>query len=101
MTSKQKPERGDIWLVRFPFTDLRTTKLRPAIVISVFGDDVIVIGVFSRVPPGPLRDTWVLIPEKASYFAQTGLKKSSLVKAEKIAVIHRSVLYRRLGSIPA
>jgi mRNA interferase MazF len=88
-------------VVRFPFTDLHTTKLRPAIVISAFGEDVIVVGVFSRVLPGPLRDTWLLIPERASYFAQTGLKKSSLVKAEKIAIIHRSVLYRKIGSVPA
>ncbi|GAG24394.1 unnamed protein product, partial [marine sediment metagenome] len=28
-----RPERGEVWLVRFPFTDLTSTKLRPALVL--------------------------------------------------------------------
>ncbi|MGA7874882.1 MAG: hypothetical protein WCA08_04405 [Desulfoferrobacter sp.] len=44
----RRPERGEIWLVRFPFTDLTTTKLRPALVLAVHGEDVIVMGIFSR-----------------------------------------------------
>ena len=25
-----RPRRGEVWLVQFPFTDLTSTKLRPA-----------------------------------------------------------------------
>ncbi|MCK8603318.1 type II toxin-antitoxin system PemK/MazF family toxin [Desulfoferrobacter suflitae] len=95
------PERGEIWLVRFPFTDLTTTKLRPALVLAVHGEDVIVMGVFSRIPDATLRKTWLLLDDSHAEFASTGLKKTSLLKAEKIAVVHESVLQNRLGIMPA
>jgi mRNA interferase MazF len=94
-----KPKRGEGWLVRFPFTDLTSTKLRPALVVAVHGEDAIVAGIFSRVPAGTLRKTWVLIADKHPAFPQTGLKKSSLLKAEKIAVVHESVFQKKLGRL--
>ena len=94
------PKPGEIWLVRFPFTDLTTTKQRPAFVIANHGEDIIVAGIFSRVP-AKVRATWVLIDDQRSGFEQTGLKKSSILKAEKIALIHESVFQRRLGKLPA
>mgnify|MGYP005849811165 FL=1 len=98
-TSQMRAERGEVWLVRFPFTDLSSTKVRPAVVWAVFGEDAIVIGVFSRVPARLLRETWVLIEEGEQGFAQTGLAKTSVVKAEKLAIVHYSVLQCRLGRL--
>lgn len=95
-----KPETGEVWLVRFPFTDLTTSKLRPAFVLTSHGEDVIVMGIFSRVPPAG-RATWVSIDEWHAAFAQTELKKSSVLKAEKIAVIHESIFHKRIGSLPS
>jgi len=94
-----KPKRGELWLVRFPFTDLTSTKLRPALVVAVHREDAVVLGIFSRVPAGTLRRTWVLMEDKHSAFPQTGLKKTSLLKAEKIAVVHESVFQKRLGRL--
>jgi len=99
-TSQMRAERGEIWLVRFPFTDLSSTKVRPAVVWAVFGEDAVVVGVFSRVPARPPWETWVLIEEGEQDFAQTGLGKTSVVKAEKLAIVHCSVLERRLGHMP-
>jgi mRNA interferase MazF len=96
-----KPKRGEIWLVRFPFTDLVSTKLRPALVWATYGEDVIVIGIFSQIPSGTLHKTWVLISEQHPTFLRSGLKKTSLLKAEKIAVVHESIFQRKLGSLPA
>ena len=93
------PKPGEIWLVRFPFTDLTTTKQRPAFVVATHGEDIIVAGIFSRVP-AKLRATWILIDDQESGFGQTGLKKSSILKAEKLAVIHESVFQRKLGKLP-
>ncbi|MBE9581783.1 MAG: type II toxin-antitoxin system PemK/MazF family toxin [Proteobacteria bacterium] len=95
-----KPRRGEVWLVRFPFTDLTSTKLRPALVWAVHGEDIIVVGIFSRVPAGTLRKSWLLIEDQHSDFSRIGLKKTSVVKAEKIAVVHESVFQKKLGSLP-
>ena len=95
-----KPKRGEVWLVRFPFSDLSSAKRRPALVLAVHGEDVIVLGIFSRVPSRPLRKTWVKIEDDHPTFPQIGLKKTSLLKAEKIAVVHESVLQRKLGDLP-
>src|SRR5438270_12047718 len=94
------PRPGEVWLVRFPFTDLTTTKQRPAFVIATHGEDIIVAGIFSRVP-AKLRATWVLIDDEQIGFELTGLKKSSIPKAEKIDVIHELVFQRKLGYIQA
>lgn len=95
-----KPKSGDVWLVRFPFTDLTTTKLRPAFVVATHGEDIIVTGIFSMLPAN-LRATWILIDDQHHGFGQTGLKKSSVLKAEKLAVIHESIFQKRIGSLPA
>lgn len=100
-TSQMRAKRGEVWLLRFPFTDLSTTKLRPAVVWAVFGEDALVVGVFSRAPTRPLRETWVLVEKGTRDFAQTGLVKTSMVKAEKLAIVHCSVLQRRLGHVPS
>ena len=94
-----KPMRGEVWLVRFPFTDLTSTKLRPALVVAVHGEDAIVVGIFSRAPAGMLRKSWVRIDDHHPAFPQTGLKKPSLLKAEKIAVVHESVFQKKLGKL--
>ena len=94
------PKRGEIWLVRFPFTDLTSSKLRPALVWAIHREDVIVIGIFSRIPAGPKRKAWIVIEEKDSGFHRSGLKKKSLIRAEKIAVVHKSVFRKKLGKLP-
>jgi len=96
MSTMPKPERGEVWLVRFPFSDLSSTKRRPAFVLAVHGEDVIVPGIFSRISSGPLRATWVKIEDNYPMFLQIDLKKTSLLKAEKIAVVHESVFQRKL-----
>ncbi|HYO50118.1 MAG TPA: type II toxin-antitoxin system PemK/MazF family toxin [Chloroflexia bacterium] len=96
-----KPRRGEVWLVRFPFTDLSSTKVRPALVIATYGEDVIAVGIFSRIPPTALPGIWVLIEDQHPAFVETGLKKTSLLRAEKIAVVHESVFQRQLGVLPS
>ena len=91
-------QRGDVILVRFPFTDLSATKLRPAIVLATHGENVIVVGLFSSVS-STLKNTWLSIEEHHPYFIPTGLKKSSVAKGEKIAVLHRSIIHSTIGSL--
>ena len=91
---------GTIVLVNFPFTDLQSSKVRPALVLTTKGDDVIILGIFSKIPD-EFRDSWIKIDETDIDFRITGLKKASIIKTEKITVIHKSLIRKELGSLPS
>ncbi len=93
------PKRGEIWLVRFPFSDLTSAKLRPALVWAIHSQDVIILGLFSRIPASTKRKTWIVFEEKHPAFHLAGLKKTSLIRTEKIAVVHKSVFRSKLGKL--
>jgi mRNA interferase MazF len=103
--SKPKPEaalyRGDVVLVPFPFTDLGTEKLRPAVIASVDPQktDVIIAFISSVVSPGELSETDYLLRQDNPDFAQTGLKKASTFRMRKLLTIERSKIIRRLGRV--
>ena len=89
---------GDVVLVKFPFTDLTTAKLRPAVVLATHGDDLTIVGIFSS-PAQPARHTWIVLRSADPNFPETGLKVTSVMRAERSAVIEQSVIARRLGSL--
>jgi mRNA interferase MazF len=91
---------GVVVLVNFPFTDLRSSKVRPALVLTTKGEDVVILGIFSRVPE-ELHESWIIIDEFHPAFNQTGLKKASIIKTEKIAVVHRSLIRKEIENIPS
>jgi mRNA interferase MazF len=64
-------EPGTVVLVNFPFTNLQSSKVRPAVVLTQKGDDVIIVGIFSKVP-AYLQDSWIIIDEGDPRFKQTG-----------------------------
>jgi mRNA interferase MazF len=103
--SKPKPEgalrRGDVVLVPFPFTDLTTKKLRPAVIISVDPQktDVVIAFISSVVSPAEISETDYLLSEGSPHFAQTGLKKGSIFRMRKLLTIERNKIVRRLGKV--
>jgi mRNA interferase MazF len=86
-----KPKPSEIWLVNFPFTNLTSSKLRPALILSVHRDELIILGIFSKISVEDLRETWILIADTHPEFLQTGLKKTSLIRADKIATVNQTV----------
>ncbi|MTJ55470.1 type II toxin-antitoxin system PemK/MazF family toxin [Anabaena sp. UHCC 0253] len=96
-----KPKSLEIWLVRFPFSDLTATKLRPALILSVHREEFIILGIFSKIPTDDLSENWVLMSDTHTDFTKTGLKKTSLIRADKIATVHNSVFHKKLGILPS
>ncbi len=94
-------ERGKVILVPFPFTDLSAKKVRPAIIVSkplVDAKDIIVVFVSSVLPLRATK-TEVVLKEKDPSFSSTGLKRSSVVKCQKIATLDQRIVLGELGEI--
>ncbi len=92
--------RGDIVLVPFPFTDLTSSKVRPAVIVSANpqGEDVI-IGFISSVVPKVLGKAEFLLTSDHPDFAPTGLKRNSVFKMSKLLTISVVLILRRLGKL--
>jgi mRNA interferase MazF len=86
-------QKGDIYLVRFPFTDLSTTKLRPALLLINFKLDISVCFITSQLS---LAEDWDM---KLSPNPATGIHQTSLVKIGKIATINKNLVLGKLGSL--
>jgi len=69
-------------------------------VLTTKGDDVIILGIFSKIPD-EFRDSWIKIDEVGPNFGVTGLKKTFILKTEKITVVHRSLIRKELGRLPS
>ena len=98
MPSTTRYRRGDIVLVAFPFTDLSSTKRRPALVISPdsFNDhlqDVVLAAITSQVTPA---DTLVIEPADC---VDGILPKQSAVRAGKSFTISSSLVAKKLCSL--
>ena len=94
--------RGDVVLVAFPFTDLTTTKMRPALIVSsdVFNhknSDVIVVAITSQLSRR-ISDYHYLLSSQEQSLA--GLPKPSMIKLGKIVTLDQRLIRRKLGRVP-
>lgn len=85
--------KGDIVLIQFPFTDLSASKLRPAVVLSHSDMDVMVCFITTRLVPATEIDI-VLNPSFIN-----GLRKTSLVRVNKIATLEKRLIKGLLGKL--
>lgn len=96
--------RGKIVLTPFPFTDLSSHKVRPAIVVSSstrIGSDLILAFISSVFDPSSLLSTDELLLDTDAEFSLTGLKKSSVFKMDKLATIQRKIILGEIGEVSA
>jgi mRNA interferase MazF len=90
--------RGDVVLVRFPFTSAAISKQRPAIVVSSNtynqkSPDVMIASVTSQLKAPPHPGDHLIADWKGA-----GLLKPSLAQT-KIATIEQGMIRRRLGHL--
>ena len=93
--------RGSIVLIRYPFTDLTSDKVRPALVVTPDVlihrlDDLLCLFISSSTP-GDLLPTDLYLETTDTSFRQTGLKTSSLFRTHKLALLHKRLMLRVLG----
>ena len=98
MPSTTRYKRGDIVLVPFPFTDLSSSKRRPALVISpdTFNDqmqDVVVAAITSQ-----LTDEHAVTIEESDC-VDGMLPKVSVVKLAKVFTIHSTLIVKKLCAL--
>lgn len=91
--------RGDIVLLSFPFTDLQSHKVRPALVVSTdsfnkVNDDAIFVFITSKETRTPYD---VRITSNDPSFKSTGLKVASTLRVSKVISLEQKLVRRRLG----
>lgn len=99
--SRHALKRGDIVLVPFPFTDLSSKKVRPAIVLTPDpkSSDALIAFISSVVHPEAIQPTDYILNEDHPDFSATGLKKTSVFKMNKLLTVEKTLILRRLGKV--
>ncbi|MBI2458219.1 MAG: type II toxin-antitoxin system PemK/MazF family toxin [candidate division NC10 bacterium] len=93
--------KGDLILVPFPFTDLTAVKYRPAVILTPepTGPDLVVAYLSSVIPSEPLPPAHLLVSPDHPEFRETGLKRASVIRVDKLMTVSRSRVRRRLGRL--
>jgi mRNA-degrading endonuclease toxin of MazEF toxin-antitoxin module len=99
MPSTTSYRQGDIVLVSFPFTDLSSTKRRPAVVVSPDSfnarkQDLTLVAITSQIGDDPHI---VLLED--SDFRDGRLPRRSVVKLTKLFTIHSSLIVKRICTV--
>lgn len=85
--------KGDVVLIVFPFTDLSGNKLRPAVILIETEEDITVCFITSQTQRREPSDL-ILSPNEINR-----LKKTSLVRTNKIATLDKSLSKGLIGRL--
>lgn len=88
-------------LVPFPFDDLSSTKVRPAVCLTdLIGPHrhVVLAFITSRIPAQPLA-TDLVLDEQDPDFSATGLRASSTLQVHRLMTATTSLIRRELGRL--
>lgn len=87
--------KGEVVVLEFPFSDLISTKRRPALIIKVpKGEDIIICQITAE-----SQEKSVEIPLAINDFSKGKLKRDSFVRIDKIATVKKSRIKYKIGSL--
>ncbi|HEX6982258.1 MAG TPA: type II toxin-antitoxin system PemK/MazF family toxin [Balneolaceae bacterium] len=86
-------KRGDLVLVPFPFTDLSSTKNRPALILTATDKDITLSFITTQTKWAGQEDVY-LTPT-----SQNGLKKKSVIRLAKITTLEKNLVLGKLGKL--
>ena len=90
--------KGKIVLVPFPFTDLTSSKLRPALVLYEGQYDLILAFISSQARP-QTAEAAIHVRKDMPGFEDTGLKVDSVIRLDKIATVLKDLVIAELGEL--
>jgi len=95
-------QSGEIIHAAFPFTDLTTSKRRPCLVLARCDslDDFIVAFITTSSASAPTAHS-VAVDTSHPEWNRTGLKRPSLIRADKLTTLHLSVISGAIGILPS
>lgn len=84
---------GDIVLLEFPYTNIKNSKKRPAMVICDYNDgDIIVCRITSKIYISK-NDVFI------ENWENTGLKLPSVIRVHKLATLEKNMILTEMGTI--
>ena len=102
--STPSPKRGDVVLVLYPNSDLRTAKRRPALVIQAnnlnTGLHQIIVAMISSRLFRANHPSRILITVDSAEGASSGLLGDSVVMTDNLATVFLPAIDRKIGTLP-
>ena len=94
--------RGSVALVKFPFTDLSGSKVRPAVIITPTKflsetEDVLCAFISSSLPD-PMLPSDLVLTSSGKDFHKTGLKRTSILRTHKLVLLSKKLVFSKLGA---
>ena len=108
MTTTEPPsptcKRGDVVLVLFPNSNLRTAKTRPALVVQAdhlqTGLPQVIVAMISSQLSRANHPSRVTVLRASPEGQQSGLLTDSVVMTDNLATIAEPAVYRVIGALP-
>jgi mRNA interferase MazF len=97
-------QRGDVLLVRFPFSSGAGAKIRPALVVQSDHNNArlanIIVAAITTTTHRSGEATQLLIETGTPVGQQSGLLHDSVVTCENLATLETRLVLRKVGSLP-
>ena len=90
--------KGKIVLIPFPFTDLTSSKLRPALVLYQGKHDLILAFISSQTRY-ETTGVEVMVQKGNPGFDSSGLKVDSVIRLDKLATVLKDLVIAELGEL--
>jgi len=92
---------GQVILFKFPQTDQKQGKLRPALILRKLPgnlDDYLICMISSQIHTQISESEEIILPEDSD-FLMSGLKQASAIRFLRLAVVNKSVFLGKIGQI--
>lgn len=93
---------GKVVLIPFPFDDLSTTKVRPAVCLTdpIGPHRHIILAFISSQIPTELLETDIVLDSEQADFVITGLRVTSILRLHRLMTVTTTLIKRELGVLP-